>query len=215
MKRSINHNFKNISSKFKDKKLIVATHNSGKLKEIKELLSNLNLDIYSSIELGLPVPKENGSSFEENAYIKSSETTTISGLTSISDDSGLIIPALGGSPGIYSADWSGPSRNFYDAIKKIKYLMKNKSDFSASMVCVLCLSWDNKNFEIFKGEMNGRIVFPPRGNKGFGYDPIFVPKIQPIKNSKLTYGEIDPSFKNKNSHRNIAFDKFLKAISKT
>ena len=214
MKRSINHNFKNISSKFKDKKLIVATHNSGKLREIKELLSNLNLDIYSSIELGLPVPKENGSSFEENAYIKSSETTTISGLTSISDDSGLIIPALGGSPGIYSADWSGPSRNFYDAIKKIKYLMKNKSDFSASMVCVLCLSWDNKNFEIFKGEMNGRIVFPPRGNKGFGYDPIFVPKIQPIKNYELTYGEIDPSFKSKNSHRNIAFDKFLKSILK-
>ena len=215
MKRSINHNFKNISSKFKDKKLIVATHNSGKLKEIKELLSNLNLDIYSSIELGLPVPKENGSSFEENAYIKSSETTSISGLASISDDSGLVIPALGGSPGIYSADWSGPSRDFNDAIKKIEYLMKNKSDFSASMVCVLCLSWDNKNFEIFKGEMHGRIVFPPRGNKGFGYDSIFVPKIQPIKNSKLTYGEIDPSFKNKNSHRNMAFDKFLKTISKT
>ena len=214
MTYSSHHNLKNISSRFKDKKLIVATHNSGKLREIKELLSALNLDIYSSIELGLPVPKENGSSFEENAYIKSSETTSISGLASISDDSGLVIPALGGSPGIYSADWSGPSRNFYDAIKKIKYLMKNKSDFSASMVCVLCLSWDNKNFEIFKGEMNGRIVFPPRGNKGFGYDPIFVPKKQPIKNSKLTYGEIDPSFKNKNSHRNIAFDKFLKSILK-
>ena len=211
---SSHSSFKNISSKFKDKKLIVATHNSGKLREIKELLSNLNLDIYSSIELGLPVPKENGSSFEENAYIKSSETTSISGLASISDDSGLVIPALGGSPGIYSADWSGPSRNFYDAIKKIKYLMKNKSDFSASMVCVLCLSWDNKNFEIFKGEMNGRIVFPPRGNKGFGYDPIFVPRKQPIKNGELTYGEIDPSFKNKNSHRNIAFDKFLKSILK-
>ena len=215
MKRSINHNFKNISSKFKDKKLIVATHNSGKLKEIKELLSNLNLDIYSSIELGLPVPKENGSSFEENAYIKSSETTSISGLASISDDSGLVIPALGGSPGVYSADWSGPSRNFNDAIKKIEYLMKNKSDFSAKMVCVLCLSWDNENFETFRGEMLGKVVFPPRGNKGFGYDPIFVPKIQPIKNSQMTYGEIDPLFKNKNSHRNIAFNKFLKSILKT
>ena len=215
MTHSINHSFKKISSKFKDKKLIVATHNSGKLREIKELLNNLNLEIYSSIELGLPVPKENGSSFEENAYIKSSETTSISGLASISDDSGLVIPALGGSPGIYSADWSGPSRNFDDAISKIKYLMKNKNNFSASMVCVLCLSWDNKNFETFKGEMHGRIVFPPRGNKGFGYDPIFVPKIQPIKNCELTYGEIDPSFKNKNSHRNIAFDKFLKRILKT
>ena len=209
-----NHSFKDISSRFKDRKLIVATHNSGKLREIKELLGNLNLDIYSSIELGLPVPKENGSSFEENAYIKSSETTSISGLTSISDDSGLVIPALGGSPGIYSADWSGPYRNFNHAIKKIEYLMKNKSDFSATMICVLCLSWDNENFETFKGEMHGRVVFPPRGNKGFGYDPIFVPKNQPVKNCELTYGEIDPSFKNKNSHRNVAFDKFLKSISK-
>ena len=214
MTHSINYSFKNISSKFKDKKLIVATHNSGKLREIRELLSNLNLDVFSSIELGLPVPKENGSSFEENAFIKSSETTSISGLASISDDSGLVIPALGGSPGIYSADWSGPSRNFNHAIKKIKYLMRNKNDFSATMVCVLCLSWDNENFETFRGEMLGKVVFPPRGNKGFGYDPIFVPKIQPIKNRELTYGEIDPSFKNKNSHRNIAFDKFLKRILK-
>ena len=208
-------NFDDISSKFRDKKLIVATHNSGKLREIKELLDNLNLNIYSSIELDLPVPKENGSSFEENAYIKSSETTSISGLASISDDSGLVIPALGGSPGIYSADWSGPSRNFKDAIKRIKYLMKNKSDFSATMVCVLCLSWDNDNYEIFRGEMCGRVVFPPRGNKGFGYDPIFVPKSQPYKGFSLTYGEMDPSFKNNNSHRNIAFNKFLKSISKT
>tara|TARA_X000000950_G_scaffold271389_1_gene352414 strand:+ start:166 stop:813 length:648 start_codon:yes stop_codon:yes gene_type:complete len=215
MKLSRNHSFRNISSKFKDKKLIVATHNSGKLREIRELLRNLNLDIYSSIDLNLPVPKENGSSFEENAYIKSSETTSISGLASISDDSGLVIPALGGSPGVYSADWSGPSRNFNDAIKKIEYLMKNKSDFSAKMVCVLCLSWDNENFETFRGEMLGKVVFPPRGNKGFGYDPIFVPKIQPIKNSQMTYGEIDPLFKNKNSHRNIAFNKFLKSILKT
>ena len=93
--------------------------------------------------------------------------------------------------------------------------MKNKIDFSASMVCVLCLSLDNENFEIFKGEMHGQVVLPPRGNKGFGYDPIFVPKNQPIKNCKLTYGEIDPSFKNKNSHRNLAFDKLLKSILKT
>ena len=208
-------NFKKISSRFKDNKLVVATHNIGKLKEIKELLRNVDVNIYSSIEMNLPVPKETGSSFEENAYLKSSETTSVSGLASISDDSGLVIHALGGSPGIYSADWSGPTRNFDDAIKKIKYLMKDKSDFSASMVCVLCLSWDNKNFETFKGEMHGRIVFPPRGNKGFGYDPIFVPRKQPIKNSKLTYGEIDPSFKNKNSHRNMAFNKFLKNILKT
>ena len=207
--------FKKISSKFKDKKLVVATHNIGKLKEIKDLLGNLDLNIYSSIEMGLPIPKETGSTFEENAYIKSSETTSISGLASISDDSGLVIPALDGSPGIYSADWSGPKRNFCNAIKRLEYLMRNKSDFSATMVCVLCLSWNNKKHETFKGEMDGRIVFPPKGNKGFGYDPIFVPNNQPFKDYELTYGEIEPSFKNKNSHRNLAFDKFLKSLLKT
>ena len=200
--------------KFKENKLIVATHNSGKLLEIKNLLQNVNVDIYSSIEMGLPVPKEIGSSFEENAYIKSSETTLISGFASLSDDSGLVINALDGSPGIYSADWSGKNRNFSDAIRKIEYLMKNKTDYSASMICVLCLSWNNNDFEVFRGEMPGKIKFPPRGNNGFGYDPIFIPDTQPFNNLSLTYGEIDPSFKNKNSHRNIAFNKLLKSISK-
>ena len=201
-------------NKFKENKLIVATHNSGKLLEIKNLLQNVGVDIYSSIEMGLPVPKEIGSSFEENAYIKSSETTLNSGFASLSDDSGLIINALDGSPGIYSADWSGKNRDFSDAIKKIEYLMKNKTDYSASMICVLCLSWNNKDFEVFRGEMPGKITFPPKGNNGFGYDPIFIPDTQPFNNLSLTYGEIDPSFKNKNSHRNIAFNKFLKSISK-
>ena len=201
-------------NKFKENKLIVATHNSGKLLEIKKLLQNVGVDIYSSIEMGLPVPKEIGSSFEENAYIKSSETTLNSGFASLSDDSGLIINALDGSPGIYSADWSGKNRDFSDAIKKIEYLMKNKIDYSASMICVLCLSWNNKDFEVFRGEMPGKIKFPPKGNNGFGYDPIFIPDTQPFNNMSLTYGEIDPSFKNKNSHRNIAFNKFLKSISK-
>ena len=201
-------------NKFKENKLIVATHNSGKLLEIKNLLQDVDVDIYSSIEMGLPVPKEIGSSFEENAYIKSSETTLISGFASLSDDSGLIINALDGSPGIYSADWSGKNRNFSNAIRKIEYLMKNKTDYSASMICVLCLSWNNKNFEVFRGEMPGKIKFPPKGNNGFGYDPIFIPDTQPFINQSLTYGEIDPSFKNNNSHRNVAFNKFLKSISK-
>ena len=201
-------------NKFKENKLIVATHNSGKLLEIKNLLQNVNVDIYSSIEMGLPVPKEIGSSFEENAYIKSYETTLISGFASLSDDSGLFINALDGSPGIYSADWSGKNRNFSDAIKKIEYLMKNKTDYSASMICVLCLSWNNQDFEVFRGEMPGKIKFPPKGNNGFGYDPIFIPNTQPFNNLSLTYGEIDPFFKNNNSHRNIAFNKFLKSISK-
>ncbi len=200
--------------KFKENKLIVATHNSGKLLEIKKLLRCVDVDIYSSIEMGLPVPKETGSSFEENAYIKSSETALITGFASISDDSGLVINALDGSPGIYSADWSGENRSFSSAIRKIEYLMRNKTDYRASMICVLCLSWNNKDFEVFRGEMPGKITFPPRGNNGFGYDPIFIPNNQPFINSDLTYGEIDPSFKNDNSHRNIAFNKFLRSIYK-
>ena len=92
--------------------------------------------------------------------------------------------------------------------------MKNKTDYRASMICVLCLSWNNKDFEVFRGEMPGRIKFPPKGNNGFGYDPIFIPDTQPFNNLSLTYGEIDPFFKNNNSHRNIAFNKFLKFISR-
>ena len=198
---------KNFLNKFKENKLIVATHNSGKLSEIKNLLKNVDLDIYSSIEMNLPIPKEIGSSFEENAYIKSSETTLISGFASLSDDSGLIINALDGSPGIYSADWSGKNRNFSDAIKKIEYLMKNKTDYKASMVCVLCLSWNKKDFEVFRGEMPGKIKFPPRGNKGFGYDPIFIPN-----NSKITFGQMSPSKKINMDHRYIAFKKLKKKI---
>ena len=97
--------------------------------------------------------------------------------------------------------------------KKIDYLMRYKKDFSAKMVCVLCLTWSNKKFKLFKGEMKGTIQLPPRGKKGFGYDPIFIPSIQPFSNKHLTYGEIEPEFKNSNSHRNFAFNKLLDFIT--
>ena len=199
--------------KFKEKKLVVATHNNGKLTEIKNLLKDIEVEVFSSKGLNLPIPKENGSTFEENAIIKSSQTTIQSGYASISDDSGLMIDALNGAPGIYSADWAGNSRDFNKAIKKIEYLMRYKEDFSAKMICVLCLTWSNKKFKLFKGEMKGKIQFPPRGTKGFGYDPIFIPSIQPFDNKLLTYGEIDPKFKNLNSHRNFAFNKLLDYIT--
>ena len=208
MKHKSIFEFKNFKRKFEEKKIIIATHNSGKLNELRNLLENINVTVYSSSEMSLPVPIENGNSFEENAYIKASETTSISGMASISDDSGLLIKSLGGSPGIYSADWAGPEKNFKKAIKKIEFLMLGKKDFSASMVCALCLTWPDGKFKIFKGEMKGEITFPPKGDLGFGYDPIFIPAIQPNKNSKLTYGQIEPEFKNKHSHRNIAFNKF-------
>ena len=199
--------------KFREKKLVVATHNNGKLNEIEELLKDINCKVYSSIGLNLPVPKENGSTFEENALIKSSQTTELSGYASLSDDSGLMINALNGAPGIYSADWAGHSRDFNKAIEKIDYLMRDIKDFSAKMVCVLCLTWPDKKFKLFKGEMKGTIQLPPKGTKGFGYDPIFIPSIQPISNKLLTYGEIEPEFKNSNSHRNFAFNKLLDFIT--
>ena len=211
---TLNGNLPKINKlKFREKKLVVATHNNGKLNEIKELLKNINCKVYSSIELNLPVPKENGSTFEENALIKSSQTTELSGYASLSDDSGLMIDALDGAPGIYSADWAGHSRDFNKAIEKIDYLMRYKKDFSAKMVCVLCLTWSDKRFKLFKGEIKGKIHLPPRGTIGFGYDPIFIPSIQPFSNKLLTYGEIGPEFKNSNSHRNFAFNKLLDFIT--
>ena len=200
-------------SKFKEKKLVVATHNNGKLNEIKDLLKDINCEIYSSVGLNLPIPKEDGSTFEENALIKSYQTTELSGYASISDDSGLMIDALDGAPGIYSADWAGNPRDFNIAMEKIEYLMRYKEDFNANMVCVLCLTWSDKKFKLFRGEMKGKIQFPPRGTKGFGYDPIFIPSIQPFSNKLLTYGEIEPEFKNSNSHRNFAFNKLLDFIT--
>ena len=211
---TLNGNLPKINKlKFREKKLVVATHNNGKLNEIKDLLKDINCKVYSSIGLNLPVPKENGSTFEENALIKSSQTTELSGYASLSDDSGLMIDALDGAPGIYSADWAGHSRDFNKAIEKIDYLMRYKKDFSAKMVCVLCLTWSDKKFKLFKGEMKGTIQLPPRGKKGFGYDPIFIPSIQPFSNKLLTYGEIEPEFKNSNSHRNFAFNKLLDFIT--
>ena len=147
---TLNSNLPKINKfKFRENKLVVATHNNGKLNEIKDLLKDFNCKVYSSIGLNLPVPKENGSTFEENAIIKSSQTTELSGYASISDDSGLMIDALDGAPGIYSADWAGYSRDFNKAIEKIGYLMRYKKDFSAKMVCVLCLTLSNKKFKLF------------------------------------------------------------------
>jgi len=208
MKHKVGFEFKNFRRRFEEKNLILATHNSGKLQELKNLLENINVTVFSSSEMGLPIPIENGNSFEENAYIKASETTSLCNMASISDDSGLLVNSLGGSPGIYSADWAGPKKNFKNAIKKIELLMQGKKDFSASMVCSLCLYWPDGKFKIFKGEVKGEITFPAKGDLGFGYDPIFIPTVQPNKNSKLTYGQIEPEFKNKHSHRNIAFKKF-------
>ncbi len=206
------HNGAFKSRPFSEPKLVIATHNSGKMKEIKDLLSFVDTQLLSAIDLNLPVPIEDGTTFEENALIKASTIAIKTGFPSMSDDSGLCVEALGGDPGVYSADWAGPNRDFGAAINKLQNRMMNTSSskMGASFVCTLCIAWPDGHYEFAKGEVKGRITFPPRGNNGFGYDPVFIPFKQPSKESNFTYGEMDVEFKNNNSHRSAAFSLLLK-----
>jgi XTP/dITP diphosphohydrolase len=184
--------------------LVVASHNPGKLREIAELLAPFNLTIKSAAELGLPEPEETGATFAENAALKAHAAADASGFTALSDDSGLAVTALDGAPGIYSARWAGPSKDFAGAMSQVEEVLKEKgaSDFSAKFVCALALVRPGAEAEIFQGEVTGRLVFPPRGARGFGYDPIFV-----ADGMHETFGEIDPVEKHAMSHRARAFAK--------
>ena len=166
-----------MKKKIDNEKIIIASHNEGKVSEIKDLLKNYNLNIISSSELGIDEPEENGSSFEENALIKSSTTSKLSKIVSISDDSGLCVNSLDGDPGIYSARWAGPDKDFLYAANKINksLIEKESKDLSAYFICVLAVSWPDGDYKTFKGRVYGTLTFPPRGNNGFGYDPIFIP----------------------------------------
>ena len=198
-----------MKKKIDNEKIIIASHNEGKVSEIKDLLKNYNLKIMSSSELGIDEPEENGSSFEENALIKSSTTSKLSKTISISDDSGLCVNSLNGDPGIYSARWAGPDKDFLYAANDInKSLIEKKSkDLSAYFICVLAVSWPDGDYKTFKGRVDGTLTFPPRGNNGFGYDPIFIPK-----GYESTFGEMEPKYKHSISHRNKAFELLSKEL---
>ena len=198
-----------MKKKIDNEKIIIASHNEGKVSEIKDLLKNYNLNIISSSELGIDEPEENGSSFEENALIKSSTTSKLSKTISISDDSGLCVNSLNGDPGIYSARWAGPDKDFLYAANEInKSLIEKKSkDLSAYFICVLAVSWPDGDYKTFKGRVDGTLTFPPRGNNGFGYDPIFIPK-----GYESTFGEMEPKYKHSISHRNKAFELLSKEL---
>ena len=198
-----------MKKKIDNEEIVIASHNKGKVSEIKDLLKNYDLKILSSSDLGIEEPEENGSSFEENAIIKSSVTSTLSKIVSLSDDSGLCVNALGGQPGIYSARWAGPDKDFFYAAEKIheNLLEKGADDYSAYFICVLAVSWPDGDHKVFKGRVDGTLSFPPRGDNGFGYDPIFIPK-----NKKKTFGEIKPSQKYKIDHRYFAFKKIKKFL---
>jgi XTP/dITP diphosphohydrolase len=190
-------------------RLVVASHNPGKVKEIQELIAPFGIHMVGAAELGLAEPEETGASFAENAILKAEAAMRESGLASLADDSGLCVAALAGAPGILSARWAGPAKDFRLAMQRVEDELREKgsSDRRASFVCLLALAAPAARTETFEGRVYGSLSFPPRGDKGFGYDPIFVPE-----GYRLTFGEMDPAVKHAMSHRAHAFAKFVAGV---
>lgn len=186
--------------------LIVASHNPGKVREIRELLLPFGMEVRSAANLDLPEPEETESTFTGNALLKARSAARIAKRPAIADDSGLAVTALNGAPGIYSARWAGPDKDFGMAMEKVERALDGKTDRSAAFVCALALVWPDGHEEVFEGRVTGDIVWPPRGDRGFGYDPIFVPT-----GGEETYGEIDPAEKHRTSHRADAFRQLVAA----
>jgi XTP/dITP diphosphohydrolase len=186
--------------------VVIATHNQGKARELAELFAPIGIDTVSAGALGLPEPEETGASFADNAKIKAVAASTASGMLAVADDSGLEVAALGGAPGIHSARWSGPTRDFRLAMERVNRELEasGSTDRSARFVCALALGQPSGVTMVRIGKINGTIVWPPRGDRGFGYDPIFVPD-----GYTETFGEMDPVIKNEMSHRMRAFEKLI------
>jgi len=185
-------------------RIVLASHNPGKVREILELLGPLGFDVKGAGELGLPEPDETGSTFAENAAIKARAAADATGELALSDDSGLAVAALDGAPGIYAARWAGPNKDFASAMERVRKELeaRNAKDHTAKFVCALALAEPGGAIHVFEGEVHGTLVFPPRGTKGFGYDPIFI-----ADGMSETFGEIDPALKHSISHRARAFEK--------
>jgi XTP/dITP diphosphohydrolase len=179
--------------------LVIASHNKGKIREIAALLGAYVSQFPSAGELGLPEPDETETSFIGNAVLKAQAAMAGSGLPALADDSGLSVAALGGAPGIYSARWAGPEKDFSAAMERVRSELGD-GDRAASFVCALALAWPDGHVETVEGRVHGALVFPPRGDRGFGYDPIFVPA-----GRTLTFGEMDQDEKHRISHRADAF----------
>ncbi len=194
--------------------LIIASHNGGKVREIGALLEPLGVSVLSAKDKGLTAPEETGTTFAENARIKARFTCDATGLPALSDDSGLCVNALDGAPGVYSADWAereDGNRDFAWAMQKVEAAlgeqlnpMDGRNDMSAYFVCMLCLSLPDGEDHLFEGRVTGHLTFPPRGDRGFGYDPIFVPD-----GHRDSFGEMDPDRKHAISHRADAFRKLM------
>ncbi|HKY17766.1 MAG TPA: RdgB/HAM1 family non-canonical purine NTP pyrophosphatase [Rhizomicrobium sp.] len=187
-------------------RLVVASHNAGKVREIKALLGPHGIEPISAGSLGLPEPEETGLTFAANARIKAQACAKASGHAALSDDSGLCVEALDGAPGIYSARWAGPDKDFRIAMNRVADELRQKglSTSAAKFVCALCVVLPSGEQRTFEGEVHGHLTFPPRGDHGFGYDPIFI-----ADGMEQTFAEIDPARKHAMSHRAKAFEKLL------
>jgi len=186
--------------------LVVASHNPGKVREIKALLGPHGIEAISAGSLGLPEPEETGLTFAANAEIKALASAKAGRHAALADDSGLCVDALDGAPGIYSARWAGPTKDFRVAMNRIHDELRHKglSTSAAKFVCALCVALPNGEHQTFEGEVHGHLSFPPRGERGFGYDPIFV-----ANGMEESFAEIDPAKKHALSHRAKAFEKLL------
>ncbi len=189
-------------------KLVAATHNPGKVPEIAALLDG-RFEIITAGQLGLPEPDETESTFVGNALLKARHAADLSGLPALADDSGLSVKALGGAPGIYSARWAGPTKDFAMAMKKVEERIEEtgSEDVSAWFTSALAVAWPNGPAVVVEGRIDGTLVFPGRGTRGFGYDPIFVPE-----GHETTFGEMEPAAKDAMSHRARAFAKLKAAL---
>jgi XTP/dITP diphosphohydrolase len=193
-------------------RLVVASHNSGKLREIEDLVRPYGLDAVSAGALGVSEPEETETTFAGNARLKALHSARATGLPALSDDSGLEVAALDGAPGVYSARWAGPSKDFAHAMQKVRDALAARSAWTAAggpranFTAVLCLAWPDGATQVFEGRVFGCLVWPPRGTKGFGYDPMFL-----ADGETETFGEMDPVHKHAISHRARAFHLFVAA----
>ena len=187
-------------------RLVLATHNPGKLREIAAMLAPHGVEVVSAGALGLPEPEGTEPDFIGNARLKALAAATASGLPALADDSGFCVAALGGAPGVLSARWAGPSKDFAAAMARVHAESAGNPDRHAWFMCVLCLAWPDGHADCFEGRVDGAMVWPPRGGQGFGYDPIFVPA-----GGRETYGEMDQQAKHATSHRARAFAALLDA----
>jgi XTP/dITP diphosphohydrolase len=193
-------------------RLVIASHNEGKVREIGELLAPYGIETVSAKALGLPEPEETGTTFVANAELKARAAADLAGLPALADDSGLCVDALGGEPGIFSARWAQTDRgrDFGEAMRRVEAAIAATGPSpsrDAHFVCALSLAWPDGHIEWFEGRVDGTLVWPPRGDKGFGYDPVFLPL-----GSEETFGEIDPAAKHAISHRADAFRQLVAAV---